>query len=214
MALIAVTEATFEQEVLQSQLPVLVDLYADWCAPCKQIAPVLQQMSVELQGKLKIVQVDVDKNRGLAQAFRAQSIPMLVLIQQGQVVNQHVGMADKKTLMHLVEPVLPKDPSEIKPHDLAKLLAAGRVLPVDVRDASSYARYRIPGAIHIPHDLLLQRVQELHPRDGRIRVLYGRSTDEAKDLVEQVRHAGVQVGYLLGGFLHWEAENLQVERGT
>jgi thioredoxin 1 len=83
---------------------------------------------------------------------------------------------------------------------------------VDIRDAASYGRYRIPSAIHVPANELATRVHELQPFDGRIRVLYGRS-EEAKDWSEKLQADGVQVGFLAGGFLHWEAAGLGVERG-
>ncbi len=213
MPVVSVTEQDFEQRVLRSELPVLIDLYADWCQPCKQLEPILHQIADELEGKLAVVRVDVDKSPMLAQAFRVQSIPMLVLIHEGRPVDQIVGLADKKAIMALVQPVLPRAADEVPPRDLALLLQQRRAQAVDVRDASVFARYRIPGAISIPSAELLQRAAELRPSDGRVRVLYGRSTDEAKELAAKLREVGVQVGYLAGGFLHWEAEGLDVERG-
>src|SRR5436190_814728 len=112
-----VSEQDFEREVLRAQLPVLVDLYADWCQPCKQ---------------------------------------------------------------------------------LAQLLRMQHAVPVDVRDASAYGRYRIPGAVHIAKDDVMTRLMELAPNDGRLRVLYGRTTDEAKELAEKVRAAGIDVAFLVG----------------
>jgi thioredoxin 1/putative thioredoxin len=114
----------------------------------------------------------------------------------------------------MVEPALPRAADEVAPKDLAALLQAKRAVAVDVRDAATFARYRIPGAVNIPADSLAQRANELRPTDGRVRVLYGRSTDEAKDLAAKVREVGVQVGFLNGGFLHWEADGLDVERGA
>jgi len=214
MPIVNVSEQEFEQKVLRSELPVLVDLYADWCQPCKQLEPILRQISDELSGKLLIVRVDVDKSPMLSRAFRVQSIPMMVLIHEGRPVDQIVGLADKKTILAMLEPVLPRAADEVAPKDLAMLLQAKRALAVDVRDAGAFARYRIPGAINIPASELPGRASELRPSDGRVRVLYGRSTDEAKELATKVREAGVQVGYLNGGFLHWEAEGLSVERGA
>jgi thioredoxin len=214
MPIVQVNEQDFEAQVLRSELPVLVDLYADWCQPCKQLEPILQQVSNELSGKLKVVRVDVEKNQRLAQAFRVQSIPMVVLIHQGRPVDQIVGLADKKAILALVQPVLPASPDEVAPSDLAALMHMKRAVAVDVRDASAYARNHIPGAISLPAAEIATRLAELRPNDGRVRVLYGRSTDEAKDLAAKAREVGVQVGYLSGGFLHWEAEGLGVERGS
>jgi len=212
MAVQSVTDATFEAEVLHSELPVLVDLYADWCQPCKQLSPIVAQIAGELSGRIKVVKVDVDRNPMVAQAFRAQSIPMLLVIAQGRVVQQHAGVLDKAGLMRLLEPVMPRSAAEVRPEELAVWLTQGKALPVDIRDAASYGRYRIPSAIHVPANELASRAQELQPFDGRIRVLYGRS-DEAKDWSEKLRTDGVQVGFLAGGFLHWEAAGLEVERG-
>ncbi|MET0388709.1 MAG: thioredoxin [Polyangiales bacterium] len=209
-----VGEQDFEREVLRAELPVLVDLYADWCQPCKALTPILEQLSSELAGKLKIVRVDVERSPMLARSFRVQSIPMLVLLSQGRPVDQLVGLVDKKTLLEMIAPVLPTAADEITPKDLQELLKARRVVPVDVRDASAFGRYRIPGAIHIAKDDVLARARELVPSDGRLRVLYGRTSDDAKELAEKVRGGGIEVAFLVGGFLHWEADGGEVERGT
>jgi thioredoxin len=213
MAVQAVTDKTFEGTVLRSELPVLIDLYADWCAPCKQIAPIMEELSREFEGKLRVVKVDVDHNPLIAQSFRVQSIPMLVVIANGQVANHHVGALDKKGILKLVEPFLPRDAAEVKPADLAQLLQRKRAVPVDIREEQAFARYRIPGAVNVPKAQIESRAKELAPRDGRVRILYARSTDEAKEIAEKLRAAGVEVGYLAGGFLHWEADRLPIERG-
>ncbi len=211
MTVHAVTDANFEAEVLRSELPVLVDLYADWCGPCKQLSPIVAQVAQELAGKIKVVKVDVDRNPMVAQTFRATSIPMLLVIAQGRVVQHHVGVLDKPSLLRLLEPVLPRSAAEVRPEELAVWIQQGKALPVDIRDAASYGRYRIPTAIHIPADQLATRSKELQPFDGRVRVLYGRS-DEAKDWSERLQADGIQVGFLTGGFLHWEADGFEVER--
>lgn len=212
MTVHSVTDATFEAEVLRSELPVLVDLHADWCAPCKQLSPIVAQVAEELAGKLKVVKVDVDRNPMIAQTFRATSIPMLLVIAEGRVVQHHVGVLDKPSLLRLLEPVLPRSASEVRPDELALWIQQGKALPVDIRDAASYGRYRIPTAIHIPASELASRTKELQPFDGRVRVLYGRS-GEAKEWSERLQADGLQVGFLEGGFLHWEADGLEVERG-
>ena len=212
MAVQPVTDATFEAEVLRSELPVLVDLHADWCQPCKQQAPIVAQVADELAGKIKVVSVDVDHNPMVAQTFRAQSIPKLLVIAQGRVAGQHVGVLDKPGVLRLLEPVMPRSAAEVRPEELAAWVAQGKAVPVDIRDEASYGRYRIPSAIHIAASELASRVEELQPFDGRIRVLYGRS-EEAKDWGEKLQADGVQVGFLSGGFLHWEADGFEVERG-
>ena len=212
MTVHSVTDATFEAEVIRSELPVLVDLYADWCQPCKQLSPIVAQVAEELAGKIKAVKVDVDSNPMVAQTFRAQSIPMLLVLHQGKVVQHHVGVLDKPGLLRLLEPVMPRSAAEVRAEELATWLAQGKALPVDIRDDASFTRCRIPNAINIPAHELAGRAQELQPFDGRIRVLYGRS-EEAKEWSEKLQADGVQVGFLSGGFLHWEADGLEVERG-
>lgn len=211
MPVIAVTDATFEAEVLRSELPVLVDLHADWCGPCKQIAPIVAGLADEFAGKLKVTSVDIDHNPGIAQAFRVSSVPMLVVIDKGELVGHQVGAVDKKAMLEMLAPVLPKNTSQVAPKDLAQLIATGRVVPVDIRDAGSYGRYRIPSAVSVPADELEARMAELVPSDGRLRVLYARSTEPAKERAEALSAAGVQVGFLEGGFLHWEADGLDVD---
>ena len=214
MPITEATDATFENEVLRAPLPVLIDLYADWCQPCKQLAPIVAQVAQELEGALKVVKVDVDKSPMVAQTFRAQSIPMLVVMNQGQVVQHHVGVLDKPGLMKLLEPVLPRSQSEVKPAELAQLIAQGRAVPVDIREASAFARYRIPSAVHVAAQDVAAQSASLAPSDGRVRVLYGRSQEEAQSLSEALSSQGVQVGFLSGGFLHWEADGFEVERGA
>ena len=107
---------------------------------------------------------------------------------------------------------MPRSAAEVRPEELAAWLAQGKALPVDIRDEASYSRYRIPTAVHVPATELAERTEELQPFDGRIRILYGRS-DEAKEWGEKLQADGVQVGFLTGGFLHWEADGLEVERG-
>ncbi len=207
-----VTDATFENEVLRSELPVLIDFYADWCAPCKQQAPVIEEVARELEGKVKVVQIDVDHNPTVAGAFRIQSIPTLVIMAEGQVAGAQAGLVPKQTILDMLEPLLPASAAAVKPAELAQLLAQRRALPVDIRDASSFGRTHIPGAVHVAREDLETKKSELAPRDGRLRVLYGRSTDEAKEEAEKLREGGLDIAFLEGGFLHWEADGLEVER--
>jgi len=209
-----VAEQDFEREVLRADLPVLVDLYADWCQPCKQLTPILEQVQNELTGKLKIVRVDIERSPMLARSFRVQSIPLMVLIVQGRPVEQLPGLVDKKTVLEMVQPYLPAAADEVTPKDLQQLLKLRRVVPVDIREPGAFARYRIPTAINIEKTEVLRRADELVPNDGRLRVLYGRSGDEAKELAEKVRESGIEVAFLVGGFLHWEADGGEVERGA
>lgn len=213
MTVLAVTDATFEREVLASELPVLIDLYADWCQPCKQLAPVVAAVAAELAGVVKVVKIDIERSPGVAQMFRVQSIPMLVVMQRGRPVAAEQGVLTKPQLLDMLAPFLPQAATALKPAELAQLIKQGQVVPVDVRDERSFGRFRVPGAVNVPADAVATRIAELAPTDGRLRVLYSRTEDDAKRLAEELGQQGVEVGYLSGGFLHWEADGLEVERG-
>jgi thioredoxin 1 len=96
--MVTLTEANFQQEVLESTLPVLVDFWAEWCAPCRMLAPVLEDLAVEYDGKVKIGKVNVDENQLLASRYQIHSIPTLLLFKDGEVVGQIVGARSKREL--------------------------------------------------------------------------------------------------------------------
>ena len=100
---VTLTDANFTSEVLQSDLPVLVDFWATWCGPCRIIAPIIEELSVELEGRAKIGKVDVDHNTQTAMNFGIRSIPTLLFFKNGQVVDQLVGAVPKKVLLSKLE---------------------------------------------------------------------------------------------------------------
>ena len=93
-----VTDATFEDEVINSELPVLVDFWAVWCAPCRMIAPIVEELSREKEGSLKVVKMDVDNNPDTAMKFGIRSIPTLLIFKNGEVVDQIVGAVPKSMI--------------------------------------------------------------------------------------------------------------------
>jgi len=96
---VAVTDATFDSEVLESKNPVLVDFWAEWCGPCKMIAPVLKEVAAEQEGKLTVAKLDVDSNMSTARKFGVSSIPTLILFKEGKPVQRIVGYTPKDRLM-------------------------------------------------------------------------------------------------------------------
>ncbi len=103
---VAVSDATFESEVINSGVPVIVDFWAEWCGPCRMIAPILDQLAEEYKGKLKVVKVDVDANGRTAMQFSVMSIPTLLFFKNGKVQDQVVGALPKKMLQEKVEKFL------------------------------------------------------------------------------------------------------------
>ena len=104
---ITVTDATFEQEVLTADLPVLVDFTADWCPPCRMISPVLAEIAVEAAGRIKIVELDVDSNPATQSAYRVMSMPTLMLFVAGEPVKVMVGARPKRRLLAELSDVVP-----------------------------------------------------------------------------------------------------------
>ena len=103
MATVAATDATFDAIVKDSVLPVVVDFWAEWCGPCKQIGPSLEELSTEMEGKIKVVKVDVDSNPSAAAALGVRGIPALFLFKDGQVISNKTGAAPKAALKSWIE---------------------------------------------------------------------------------------------------------------
>lgn len=98
------TDSSFDKDVLQSETPVLVDFWAEWCGPCRMIAPTVEAFAEEYSGKIKVGKVDVDSNIGTATRYNIRGIPTLLLFKGGKVVDQRVGAVGKSELVKMVEP--------------------------------------------------------------------------------------------------------------
>lgn len=104
---IEITDSNFDKEVLQSDKPVLIDFWATWCGPCKMIAPVVEELAKEYDGKLKVGKVDVDSNPEVSMKFGIRSIPTLMVFKGGKVVEQIIGAVPKRNLVDKVIPHIP-----------------------------------------------------------------------------------------------------------
>jgi len=103
MATVAVTDATFDAEVRQADIPVVVDFWAEWCGPCKMIGPALEELSSEMEGKVKIVKVNVDENPNSPAQLGVRGIPALFVFKNGEVVSNKAGAAPKAALQGWIE---------------------------------------------------------------------------------------------------------------
>lgn len=106
MAAAQVTDSTFKQEVLESNVPVLVDFWAPWCGPCRMVAPVVEEIADQYQDKIKVVKVNTDENPSVASQYGIRSIPTLMIFKGGQKVDMVVGAVPKTTLSNALEKYL------------------------------------------------------------------------------------------------------------
>jgi thioredoxin 1 len=104
--IVNLNSSNFEDEVMKSDVPVLVDFWAAWCGPCRMIAPIIDQLADEFDGKAKIAKVNVDEERELATGYRVMSIPTLIIFKDGQIVDQTMGARPKSDLVKMIQAAL------------------------------------------------------------------------------------------------------------
>jgi thioredoxin len=211
MPLPAVTEYDFEQQVLRSELPVLVEFGAEWCGPCKTVAPELEALSRELDGKARILTVDIDRSPVLARELGVRSVPTFVVFHQGRPVGGKVGAMRKAELHAMLEPFLPRAAGALKPPEVAELLRRGQISLIDTREPAVFARAHLPGAVNFPLGEIETRLAELHMLPAAP-VVYCRAGDATKELAGRLAEQGVPVAFLEGGVLGWEAAGFELER--
>lgn len=100
------TSENFETEVLKSEIPVLVDFYADWCGPCKLMAPIVEQLAAEYEGKLKVGKLNVDETTDIAMKYGIMSIPTLIIFRKGEIFRKEIGVQTKKTVEKAINQAL------------------------------------------------------------------------------------------------------------
>ena len=210
-ALLSVTEREFEQEVLMTELPVLVEFTLETSAQCQAMEPLLAELQTELSGKLKVLTCDIEKSPNLARQLKLQSVPTFMLFVDQKLGDAQAGVLSKKQLRAMVEPFLPRQAGALKPAEVAELLKQGHIAVVDIRDASAWGRAHLPGATSLPADEIEGRLAELFMLPGQP-VLYDRAGEKAKDIVAKLAESGTELAFMEGGMLSWEAEGLPIEK--
>jgi thioredoxin 1 len=216
MAVQAITDETFESLLMDTELPIFLDFYADWCGPCKALAPVVDKLSEKYVGQMVFGKIDVERNPGVAQMFRVQSIPTLAFIKDRRVVDVVTGALPAAELEERIQrltgpPRAASGPQMWDPKKAKLSLEGGIAQAVDLRGAAEFGRCRIPGAIHAPAEALAEHLDALGAIGRRV-VFYARTSEGAREAAEQASAAGLSAAWIEGGLLAWETEMYPVER--
>ena len=208
MPTIKITDETFEREVLTAEVPVLVDFWATWCGPCKAIAPVLEELSDEYAGRLKIAKLDVDANPRFASMLRIQSIPTMILFDGGQPIDAVQGALPKDALQQFLDKHVGSTPpgempTQISPEDLKKLMDAGRPTVVfDIREPQHFSRSHLRHAKCVSADGLENEAAAVPP--GVLIILVDRTGEQTEELAKGLQEKGLSAVALEKGLLAWE----------
>jgi thioredoxin len=210
MATVKLTDETFDAMVLrESSGPTLVDFWAPWCGPCRAVAPVLEELSEELAGRLTIAKLDTDDNPRTAARFRIQSIPTMILFDRGRPIQAVQGALPKRDLLARIDKWLAGAGHKgvlIGADELAKRIASKeRLLLIDLRREQDFARSHLKGSLCVPPENLEPRLAqfEAEGKDGQV-VLICRSGEISREHAERLAKGGRRVAALEKGLLAWE----------
>lgn len=183
--IIDITEENFETEVIQQseQTPIVIDFWAPWCGPCQQLAPLLEKMVEEFQGKIRLAKINIDEQQGLAAAFQVQSIPTVVAFLNGQPVDQFQGLLPEETLREWIARLVPS-PVEI-------LFQEGQAIE-ESDPAAAEAKYREAAALDPDNDVIKLRIAAVLAKLSRF--------DECAQIIQELEKRG---------FLEPEAEQIK-----